>query len=535
VSSTITPPSVSATSSGAQTAGPQAAVKAKAKGGGGRNRVIDGYRGIAAIGVIFGHATLINSLIFSANGREANDTMFDVLPFFFVLSGLLTYRAWVIGALSGRIPRRGETISSRLWRILPVYYVIVLLVWSMHFVDSTHDWIDLVLHLSFMQVWSPHYVFWLDGPAWFLSDDMQFFFLAALLAPFLCQLALRIPLGRGGLVLRMSVMATLPLAMLAAGCFDIWWNAFHRHNNATWVHYTPLYTVPEFAVGMLLAVVLFSPGVIKIRPRFAASLTILGFLALGAIAYYSWRADWLNLNAFGFPIVAVACCLLITGAFMTAPDSRFARIMGIAPLQLLATVGLTILLVQEPLMNILTKWGFVSVWTPLDCWISATFLLAAATGVAWAATLGIERPALKYRQRMARLGELHAGRDRHHRGPIPRMLPDIPLTLPSGEQISVRSVVGDRPLLLSFGDAGTGALAEQRFRLDSGESVALHVTPSLDRSSTASARLGATVAFDPDGKLSRALNIPVALVEVGPDGLITSFQRSRREALGAWT
>jgi hypothetical protein len=43
------------------------------------------------------------------------------------------------------------------------------------------------------------------------------------------------------------------------------------------------------------------------------------------------------------------------------------------------------------------------------------------------------------------------------------------------------------------------------------------------------------VAFDPDDALARALNIPVALVEVGPDGLISSFQRSRREALGAWS
>jgi peptidoglycan/LPS O-acetylase OafA/YrhL len=405
----------------------------------------------------------------------------------------------------------------------------------MRYAGSRQDWPDLALHLSFLQVWSPHYIFFLDGPAWFLSDDLQFFLVAVLLAPFLCQLALRIPISRSGVVLRMAVMAALPLAMLAGGCFDIWWIAFHRHDSSSYAHYTPLYTMPEFAVGMLLALVMFTPGVIKVRPRLASLLTISGWLALAAIAYYSWRIHWMNINGFGYPLVALACCLLVAGAFMTPPDSLYSRILGIKPLQVLAGIGLTILLVQEPLMIILEKWGFVTVWTPLDLWISALTLLAAATAVAWVATVAIERPALKFRVRLRKLDELHAGRDRHHRGPIPRVLPDIPLTLPSGEQISVRSAIGDRPLLLSFGDAGTGALAEQRFRLDSGESVALHVTPSLDRSSTASARLGATVAFDPDGKLARALNIPVALVEVGPDGLITSFQRSRREALGAWT
>jgi hypothetical protein len=293
--------------------------------------------------------------------------------------------------------------------------------------------------------------------------------------------------------------------------------------------------MPEFSFGMLLGVIAFTPGVIKVRPKLSVILTAAGLAGLAVIAYGSWRIGWMNISNFGYPLISTVCCVLLAAALMASPTGILSRIMGIKPLQFLAGVGLTILLLQEPLMIAFEKWGFVAVYNPTTMWISATFLLCVAAGVAWAATVGVERPALAVREKLKKMKTLETGRDRRHRGPIPRMLPDVALELPSGERVSVRSVIGDRPLLLAFGEAGAGALAEQRFRLTSGESTALHISPSFDRSSTESERLGARVAFDPDGGLSRALNIPVALVEVGPDGLITAFQRSGREAFGAWT
>src|SRR5438270_3873806 len=116
---------------------PRAAKSAKAGGqgsGSGRGRMleIDGYRALAALAIIIIHAWMQSGWLWQ--GQNATTYLLRgmdaAVALFFALSGLVTFMPMVRGALTGKIPSGKEFLVRRLYRILTLYFFLVLVVWS---------------------------------------------------------------------------------------------------------------------------------------------------------------------------------------------------------------------------------------------------------------------------------------------------------------------------------------------------------------------------------------------------------------------
>ena len=75
-------------------------------------------------------------------------------------------------------------LMRRMARLLPLYYAIVLVVWTTTNPSLPGHWQDLLTHLTFTQIYSDQYIFWTDGPAWSLAVEFHFYVLMALAVPF---------------------------------------------------------------------------------------------------------------------------------------------------------------------------------------------------------------------------------------------------------------------------------------------------------------------------------------------------------------
>jgi peptidoglycan/LPS O-acetylase OafA/YrhL len=483
-----------------------------------RVRAIDGYRGIGAVMVVVIHAALAGRELFSRSGGNALHDFDACLPLFFVLSGMVAYLGIVRGAFTGRIKGTRELFTGRLWRILPVYYAVILVVWSMRFAGSGNDWSDLALHLTFTQVWSRSKIFWLDGPSWFLADDLHFFLLVALVGPLVARLAVR----RSSPGAQLAIFAAFPLALVIGGIAYNWYVHDVLHTGTTWMLYNPLAKLDEFAEGMVLGLVLCLPGVVKTRPAMANALSALGFGVVVAMGYLRWHEPWLQ--TWYFEIIAIGIAGMLAGAAMLGERQILSRLLSIRPLQSLAAIGFTIFLVQEPVMLQLEQWNLVYFQSKSSFWISTVALVATCALVAWIAYRLVEEPGYRLKRLFGDLRARQQAGERRRTGPAPRRLPDLVLRHPAGGPVALREMVGSRPLLVALGAPGEHAVAEQRFRLDVGEADVLYVGEEAGVDDAPDcARDGANVVLDPDRALARALNVPAALLEVAPDGLITAL------------
>lgn len=113
---------------------------------------------------------------------------------FFVITAFLVSRAVVRGALADGPVASGRTLLVRkATALLPAYYVAVFLVWAISNPVLTGNWEDLLLHLTFTQVFSDTYIFWTLGPAWFIAVAVQYYVLIAVGAGPLQRYCLRSP------------------------------------------------------------------------------------------------------------------------------------------------------------------------------------------------------------------------------------------------------------------------------------------------------------------------------------------------------
>lgn len=85
---------------------------------------------------------------------------------FFVLSGFVIFLPFARAAVAGQEPIDGRRfLVRRAWRILPAYYVAVLVVWTLRFANLPEQSLDLAEHLTFTQILDPRHMFWTIGPA----------------------------------------------------------------------------------------------------------------------------------------------------------------------------------------------------------------------------------------------------------------------------------------------------------------------------------------------------------------------------------
>ena len=148
-------------------------------------------RGLAALAVVFFHGYQHNrtgddwAWPWTGTAHQlmlGTDLFVDM---FFVLSGLVLWLPVARACADGAAGRPGRVLLlRRMARLLPLYYAIVLVVWVSTNPSLPGHWQDLLMHLTFTQVYSDQYIFWTDGPAWSLAVEFHFYVLMALAVPF---------------------------------------------------------------------------------------------------------------------------------------------------------------------------------------------------------------------------------------------------------------------------------------------------------------------------------------------------------------
>ncbi len=359
---------------------------------------LDGYRGLAALLVVVYHAWQHASPTHA--GALAGTPLYLVLrsleagvAWFFVLSGLLLYLPFARAALEqdGR-PSTRAFFAKRALRILPLYYVAILLVWASRYDGLAEERVDLVEHLTFTQTFSQAHVFWTIGPAWSLAVEVGFYLLLPALGALAYAACARLRTRAG----RLALLAALPLIVgLASLAFKAW---------ALWVWHAPMdrwtvwFGLPAradgFAAGMLLAVARLA-GLRAPAPLRLAGLAVLGIAFARHDAAPAWQAFFHAASALGFALV------LAPSVARKGAEGPWERVLGSAPFSFLGAISYSVYLWHEPLMIELAKRGWLLHKGASWLLPNSVAMVGLSVAAGWASYRLVEAPAMRWRSRGA--------------------------------------------------------------------------------------------------------------------------------------
>lgn len=376
-----------------------------------RYEELEAYRGVAAITILIFHVYQYSGLALPAYvavvGAPWWQRMLSGLHLsgvFFTLSGFLLFLPFARAALGQQAPpaARGFLIR-RLIRILPLYYLSMLVVWAWRYVGYEGQLTDLLLHLSFTHTFHRDYIFWTIGPAWSLAVEVQFYLLLALFGPWAVRRAQRLrTTGQ-----RVAAVGGLLLALAGASAAYKWW-AFTSPAVAPtdWPYF---YSLPArldaLALGMLLALAVAAYGA---RPRFGAPvarlLCVAGLALIGAAVMLDTASPIAHLY---YSTVVAAGTVLLIGATTLGPrGSGWERALRQPALAYLGRISYGIFLLHEPIMIELGRAGLLIAPGPGAFMTNLPVVLALAVGAASLSYYLLERPCGELRHLFDREGRL---------------------------------------------------------------------------------------------------------------------------------
>lgn len=312
-----------------------------------------------------------------------------VVSFFFVMTGMLVYGSFCRKVLDGADPgSAGRTLLRRLLRVLPLYWVALLVVWAARNPGFPGDLVDLGTHVTLTQVFDQERIFFSIGPAWSLAPQIALYLALALAwRPLTSAAARRARRGRTAVLLvppavlvlgGVGYLAFVTVVAPAAGDdWPVWFN--------------PLALAPSLGVGMAIAVLdavrplSLERRAARVAGSAAALLAIAGMVLLAQQAH----PDTLSVQVF-----RLAC----TGAFGVfvlvclglPPGSAWSRLWSARPLVWLGTISFSVYLWHEPALLFMRHLGVVSTQDP-TVW-TAGVQIVAGTLVGWLAYCLLERP-----------------------------------------------------------------------------------------------------------------------------------------------
>ena len=351
-------------------------------------------RGIAALSVLMFHAyqhqrTEPDWQWPFSGGLHQLMTGTDLLvDMFFVLSGVVLWLPIARAAEQGRAGRSGRVLLyRRMARLLPLYLVVVLVVWALSNPTFPGNWQDLVLHLTFTHVYSDTYIFWTDGPAWSLAVEFHFYVVMALAVPVVNAALRRVSTRRA----RLAVASVLPALCVVAGAgYLLWATVIDPQDPENWsVWFSPLSRAADFGLGMGLA--LLSAAGVRLGGRVRAGLAVSGLAALVALVLVRPESV---IGAWWHPAYALA--LTIGLASIVLHDGPWPRALSWKPLTWVGGLGYGIYLVHEPVMRVLDSWGALPA-PRMGPWFVVTGVLVAipAVALAWVSSKTIEAAGLR--------------------------------------------------------------------------------------------------------------------------------------------
>ncbi|WP_343904878.1 acyltransferase [Nocardioides aquiterrae] len=362
-------------------------------------------RGLAALCVVFFHSYQHNrdpetwAWPFSGAAHQAmlgTDLFVDM---FFVLSGLVLWLPAARSCVDGTTGRPGRVLLlRRMARLLPLYYAIVLVVWAATNPALPGHWQDLLLHLSFTQIYSDRYIFWTDGPAWSLAVEFHFYLLMALAVPLVNAAAARTP-GRRG---RIGVASALPALCAAIGAgYLLWATVLTEHDETAWsVWFAAPSRGVDFGLGMGLAV-LIAAGV-RLGPAARRMLGVAGLAGLGVLVM-TRPFDVPAASEWWHPLYSLAVVTLLAGVVLH--EGPWSRWFDWRPLAFVGTLGYGVYLIHEPVMRYAGHVGLLP--DPRPGWFfvwTAVVVAVPSLALAWVSSRTLEPAGLRLLATMDRRG-----------------------------------------------------------------------------------------------------------------------------------
>lgn len=209
----------------------------------------EGLRAVAALLVLVVHTSFASGFTLRSGAGRYTARGEVGVALFFLISGFLLYRPFVSAALGGRTaPRLGPFMLRRALRILPLYWVVLTVVYLVQGVSTINGVGGLAQTYLLVQVYSKDWVLRGISQAWSLDIEVLFYLLLPLWAAVLRRRA-RTP----GAQLRVE-LAALGGAYVVSTVFRWYVLAHPSGATDTWHGWLPSWA-DMFALGMAAAVV----------------------------------------------------------------------------------------------------------------------------------------------------------------------------------------------------------------------------------------------------------------------------------------
>jgi len=331
-------------------------------------------RAFAALGVVAGHTTITSPI--TGLPRFFVDNAATGVALFFVISGFLLYRPFAASLRDRTKVRIWFFAANRALRILPLYVLVVAVVFMATGGHPGQAVLRLVRALTFTGVYSGDD---LVPVAWSLDDEVAFYFLLPLL--YLALMAWPRPQQRiwigAGIIGVLCVASLVALALLG-------------RDQA--IEGGPLTKFHQFGLGMLLATLHTH------WPRFQLGPKQLLLAAVGMAAAMSVSTVAYEQRAYVFsPAAGLAFFLLVGMVAFSGPAARLTRALSWRPLVHLGDVSYGVYLWHEPLHHVLFNSGVLSSSYVPGFLELACCTVALATGTYFL----VEKPALRIKNRWA--------------------------------------------------------------------------------------------------------------------------------------
>jgi peptidoglycan/LPS O-acetylase OafA/YrhL len=363
----------------------------------GRYASVEGYRGLAALLIVVFHVYQYmrtgEPTRYPLEGTGWHTVLIGLDCFvglFFVLSAFLLGLPYARAALAGVRPMSARAfLFRRAVRIVPLYLVAILIVWSARNRTLPGDWRDLLEHLTFTQVFDDKRIFYTIGPAWSLAVEVHFYLLLALLGRAAYAACRRFD-GR-----RRRLLALL-VAVAALGALSMAWKlvAFYilgLGEDSWWVWFSIPAKLDLFAFGLLLAVAVAARGE---QPFVAWPLraTFIGLGTVMLVAAFAARDPHPVPHVYFHTATGIGFAFLLAASVL-APPGVTGRILASAVPALLGLISYSLYLWHEPVMLFLAGHHlFPTPGTPNSFPLGVLVLVPVSGVVAWLSYWIIEYP-----------------------------------------------------------------------------------------------------------------------------------------------
>lgn len=317
---------------------------------------LDAYRGIAALIIVcynfYQHTGNAWMHLYVGNPLHTIlPDLNDVFALFFVLSGFINFLPFARAALDqqGSYSVRGFLVRRGL-RTIPLYSIVVLVVWTSRYFGSPEQWVDLIEHLTFTQIFDQRHIFWTIGPAWSLSVEFWFYCVVACFGPITYHVCSVFNTKKVRTLVLISLRVALMILSLTYKLCAVY--VAHIPLNNYPVYFSFFALLDTCALGMFLAVLVAVGGKLtETRKYVPVLLRVIAIALIVAACYYCNAHNTDPLQYITFQTAWSVAMLLVISATVIGPlDSLWERCLSSRPLQYLGLLSYSIFLWNEPLL-----------------------------------------------------------------------------------------------------------------------------------------------------------------------------------------